>query len=227
MMDDLFAGLDGGLERRENLADGVLLLRGFALNHAAAMCAAIEDIARASPFRHLETPGGYRMSVAMTNCGPLGWSADRRGYRYVSLDPLNERPWPAMPDQFFDFAQRAATEAGFHGFSPDACLINRYAPGAKLSLHQDKDELDLSAPIVSVSLGLPATFLLGGLKRTDPTVRVIVTHGDVLVWGGPSRLRYHAVLPVKDGAHPATGGCRMNLTFRQAKNGQRSRASAR
>jgi len=168
----------------------------------------------------METPGGYRMSVAMTNCGRFGWLTDSSGYRYAGQDPLSGLSWPAMPEAFFSLATQAASEAGFNDFSPDVCLINRYGPGAKLSLHQDKDEADLSAPIVSVSLGLPATFLLGGLKRHDPTMRLRLTHGDVLVWGGPSRLRYHAVLPIKEGIHLATGAYRINLTFRLAKSGK-------
>jgi len=217
MMDDLFAGLDDGQRRRETLAEGALLLRGYARDLVARILEAIHHIARQAPFRLMETPGGYRMSVAMTNCGPLGWTTDRRGYRYSPVDPLNGSPWPAMPAGFHDFARQAAAEAGFLGFAPDACLINHYAPGSKLSLHQDKDEADLQAPIVSVSLGLPATFLFGGMKRSDPTQRLVLTHGDVLVWGGPSRLRHHAILPIKEGNHPATGNCRINMTFRRVK----------
>lgn len=217
MMTDLFAEHDAGLRNHEALADGAVLLRGFARDQATALLTAVQSIAQIAPFRQMETPGGYRMSVAMTSCGAFGWLTDPRGYRYAELDPLNGLPWPAMPETFFSLAAQAAAEAGFLNFSPDVCLINRYAPGAKLSLHQDKDEADLSAPIVSVSLGLPATFLLGGLKRHDTPMRLRLTHGDVLVWGGPSRLRYHAVLPIKDGLHFATEACRINLTFRQAK----------
>jgi alkylated DNA repair protein (DNA oxidative demethylase) len=162
------------------------------------------------------TPGGFRMSVAMTNCGFLGWITDRTGYRYDAIDPENGRKWPAMPAAFMHLAKESAIEAGFEGFTPDACLINRYEVGARLSLHQDKDEADYSAPIVSVSLGLPATFLFGGSKRTDKTQRVPVVHGDVVVWGGPARLRYHGVLALKAGRHPLLGEYRINLTFRKA-----------
>jgi alkylated DNA repair protein (DNA oxidative demethylase) len=156
------------------------------------------------------------MLVAMTNCGTAGWVTDRTGYRYDSHDPQTGRPWPAMPGVFADLAAQAAARAGFEGFAPDACRINRYEPGVRLSLHQDKDERDLSAPIVSVSLGLPAVFLLGGLRRADPKCRVPLSHGDVVVWGGPARLRYHGVLPLEPGHHPLTGGHRINLTFRRA-----------
>jgi alkylated DNA repair protein (DNA oxidative demethylase) len=198
------------------LAEGAVLLKGHALARAEALLAAVAQVERAAPWRHMVTPGGLSMSVAMSNCGRLGWVSDRRGYRYADHDPLSGRPWPAMPGVFMTLAQEAARDAGFAGFVPDACLINRYVPGTKLSLHQDKDEKDFSAPIVSVSLGLPAVFVLGGLQRKDPAQRVPIGHGDVVVWGGPSRLRHHAVLPIKDGLHPATGACRINLTFRKA-----------
>jgi alkylated DNA repair protein (DNA oxidative demethylase) len=162
------------------------------------------------------TPGGYRMSVAMTNCGPLGWVSDKTGYRYDVIDPVSGLKWPPMPESFLRLATAAASEAGFPGFAPDACLINRYEPGAKLSLHQDKDEQDFDQPIVSVSLGIPAVFLFGGLKRADKTMRISVTHGDVVVWGGPARLRYHGVMPLKESDHPLLGPQRINLTFRKA-----------
>jgi len=162
------------------------------------------------------TPGGYRMSVAMTNCGPLGWVSDRSGYRYAPMDPLTGRAWPAMPGSFAALAKKAAEECGFAAFEPDACLVNQYEPGAKLSLHQDRDERDFSAPIVSVSLGLPAVFQFGGLRRRDALRRVPLHHGDVVVWGGPARLVYHGVLPLKEGTHPAMGARRVNLTFRRA-----------
>src|SRR5688572_3422206 len=162
------------------------------------------------------TPGGQRMSVAMTSCGALGWITDRRGYRYVAADPKNGRPWPAMPAAFLRLAGAAAEAAGYRDFEPDACLINRYEPGTRLSLHRDEDERDLTAPVVSVSLGLPATFLFGGLRRTDPARRVALQHADVVVWGGPSRLAYHGVAPLADGRHPLLGRLRINLTFRKA-----------
>ncbi len=201
---------------KQELAPGALLLHGFALSDDAALLHALEEVTARSPFRHMVTPGGFRMSVAMTNCGSLGWVTDRTGYRYDPADPDSGRPWPPMPADFLRLAQNAAAQAGFPDFLPDACLVNRYEAGAKLSLHQDRDERDLAAPIVSVSLGAPAVFLFGGLNRADKTKRVPVTHGDVVVWGGPARLRYHGVLPLKPDHHPAFGAHRVNLTFRKA-----------
>ena len=181
------------------------------------LLAEIEQIVAQAPFRHMETPGGFRMSVAMSNCGAFGWVTDPAGYRYQAVDPASGRPWPAMPPSFEQLAATAAAAAGFADFVPDACLINRYEIGARMSLHQDKDERDMTQPIVSVSLGLPATFQFGGLKRGDPVSRVVLTHGDVVAWGGVDRLRYHGVLALKAGEHPLTGGCRLNLTFRRAR----------
>lgn len=200
----------------ESLGPGAIVLRGFALAEAAAINAAIERVVAAAPFRHMQTPGGFRMSVAMSNCGAYGWVTDEVGYRYSPIDPESGQNWPALPELFARLAREAAAEAGFADFVPDACLINRYEPGARMSLHQDRDERDLGQPIVSVSLGLPAVFLFGGLKRSDTAQRVPLTHGDVVVWGGPDRLRYHGVLAVKPGEHPLTGACRLNLTFRKA-----------
>ena len=214
MIDDLFGYSD--VPAREPLADGALLLRGYAGDAAEELLQAIDAITTAAPFRHMITPGGYRMSVAMTNCGSVGWVSDRRGYRYQPTDPDTGRPWPAMPAAFAELAARAAAEAGFAGFVPDACLINRYAPGSRLSLHQDRDEPDLRAPVVSVSLGLPAVFLFGGRRRGDRPRRHRLAHGDVVVWGGPARLAFHGIAPLAEGAHPATGACRINLTFRKA-----------
>ncbi|HEU4698302.1 MAG TPA: DNA oxidative demethylase AlkB [Gemmatimonadales bacterium] len=196
-------------------APGAVLLPGHVLPTEAPLFAALREVVAAAPFRHMTTPGGHRMSVAMTNCGAVGWVTDRTGYRYDPRDPESGRRWPPMPAVFRDLAVRAADAAGFPGFAPDACLVNRYEPGAKLSLHQDRDERDLDAPIVSVSLGLPATFLFGGLRRTDPTQRIPLSHGDVVVWGGPARLAYHGVLPLRRGEHPALGAQRINLTFRK------------
>jgi alkylated DNA repair protein (DNA oxidative demethylase) len=173
-------------------------------------------MAAVSPFRNLITPGGFRMSVAMTNCGIAGWISDRRGYRYESIDPMTGTPWPAMPTLFLRLAASAAEEAGFADFVPDACLINRYEPGTRLTLHQDLNERDTAHPIVSVSLGLPATFFFGGLKRTDRPKRWRVENGDVAVWGGPSRMVFHGIDKLADGEHPLTGHCRLNLTFRKA-----------
>jgi alkylated DNA repair protein (DNA oxidative demethylase) len=202
--------------RQELLVPGAWLLHGFALETGSALSAAVERIATAAPFRHLETPGGFRMSVAMTNCGSLGWVSDRRGYRYERCDPLSGEPWPPMPAIFLELAETAAQTAGFPGFAPDACLINRYQPGARLTLHQDKDERDFESPIVSVSLGLPAVFLFGGVARSERQRRLPLQHGDVVVWGGAARLRHHGVLPLKEGHHEILGAQRVNLTFRRA-----------
>jgi alkylated DNA repair protein (DNA oxidative demethylase) len=202
--------------REVGLAPGALLLSAFALPFEGAVMAALDRVVGAAGFRHMLTPGGRRMSVAMTNCGALGWISDRAGYRYAALDPLSGSPWPALPEAFLDLAARAAARAGFTGFVPDACLVNRYDPGARLALHQDRDERDFSAPIVSVSLGLSAVFLFGGERRADRPLRVSLGHGDVVVWGGPSRLRFHGVLPLEDGWHPLTGRHRINLTLRRA-----------
>jgi len=203
-------------EPREILAPGAVLLRGFALPSEAAVLKAVVDVSAAAPFRHMTTPGGYRMSVAMTNCGEFGWVTDQTGYRYSTDDPETGLLWPAMPDAFRTLAQSAAHEAGYPDFEPDACLINRYEPGAKLSLHQDKDEQDFNNPIVSVSLGLPATFQFGGLKRTDPIAKYILHHGDVVVWGGSSRLFYHGILALKRDEDEKLGPFRLNLTFRKS-----------
>ena len=200
----------------ESLADGATLLRGFARPEAVSLMAAVERIAAVAPFRHMITPGGFRMSVAMTNCGGAGWVTDRSGYRYDPRDPVTDRPWPAMPETFFTLAARAAAAAGFPGFAPDACLINRYAPAARLSLHQDKNERDFDSPIVSVSLGLPAVFLFGGARRADRPRRIRLESGDVVAWGGPARLAFHGVAALADGDDPLTGRCRINLTFRKA-----------
>lgn len=212
-MNDLFSNL----ETRENLTDGAMLLRGFALANAKDVISALRSVAEEAAFRHMTTPGGFRMSVAMTNCGSFGWVTDRRGYRYSPADPETDRPWPEMPDALLNRAETAAQEAGYAAFSPDACLINRYEPGAKMSLHQDKDEKDFTNPIVSVSLGLPATFQFGGSQRNDPVRKFLLHHGDVVVWGGPSRLFYHGILALKDGEHPQLGRYRYNLTFRKAQ----------
>ena len=197
------------------LASGAVLLRGFAQRFEAPCVTALQQIVEVAPFRHMVTPGGHPMSIAMTSCGTTGWVTDRTGYRYDSHDPETGQRWPAMPDVFTTLAAQAAARAGFDGFNPDACLINRYEPGARLSLHQDRNERDFSAPIVSVSLGLPAVFLFGGLRRADTRRRVPLDHGDVVVWGGPSRLRFHGVLPLEAGHHPLMGGQRINLTFRR------------
>ena len=201
---------------REVMAEGAVLLRGFARPFESEVIAALREIIAQAPFRRMFTSGGHQMSVAMTNCGGLGWVTDRTGYRYDADDPETGKPWPAMPPSFRELAEQAADHAGFGGFSPDACLINRYQPGARMSLHQDEDEEDFAAPIVSVSLGLPAIFLFGGLKRSDTPRRFRLQHGDIAVWGGPARLRFHGIAPLADGEHALLGRQRINLTFRKA-----------
>jgi DNA oxidative demethylase len=203
--------------RPEYLAPGAVVLRGFALPQEAAVLSALQIVVTAAPFRHMITPGGLRMSVGMTNCGVFGWISDRSGYRYDTLDPLTGSPWPAMPEPFSSLATEAAAAAGYRRYLPDACLVNRYQPGAKLSLHQDRNEQDFDQPIVSVSLGMPAVFLFGGMTRSSETRRIHLSHGDVVVWGGEARLRYHGVLPLKEGLHHLVGGYRINLTFRKAR----------
>ena len=199
----------------EQLQEGAVLLRGFVNAEAPELIEQVSQIAKAAAFRHLVTPGGHTMSVAMTNCGRVGWVSDRKGYRYDPVDPDTGSAWPPMPPLFVEMASKAAAQAGFPNYDPDACLINRYVAGAKLSLHQDRDEKDAWAPIVSVSLGLPAVFLWGGQRRADPLRRLRLESGDVVVWGGPARFIYHGVAPLQDGQHPLTGATRINLTFRK------------
>jgi len=215
-MHDLFERIAALPPSKEIMEKGAKLLRGKALPFEKELFEALDEITAASPFRHMVTPGGYKMSVATTNCGEAGWVTDRKGYRYDSIDPETGNPWPPMPASFLNLAVAAATDAGYPAFRPDACLINRYEPGARLPLHQDKNERDFANPIVSVSLGLPATFQFGGLKRTDPVKKFALRHGDVAVWGGPSRLYYHGVTELKDGQHQVLGRMRINLTFRGA-----------
>lgn len=213
---DLFGAGDSSGVATYDLAPGARLLRGFACDADEPLQRAVAAIAAAAPFRHMETPGGFRMSVAMTNCGAHGWVSSASGYRYAERDPATGAPWPAIPPVMLELAHAAAEAAGFAGFEPDACLVNRYEPGARLTLHQDKNEHDFRQPIVSVSLGVPAVFLFGGLKRNDRPLRLTLTHGDVVVWGGPSRLRYHGVAALKEAQHPFAGSARINLTLRRA-----------
>jgi alkylated DNA repair protein (DNA oxidative demethylase) len=213
---DLLSVIEPTPSGPEPLAEGATLLRGFARPQMSGLLAAVQQVAAAAPFRHMVTPGGYRMSVAMTNCGAAGWVTDRAGYRYDPIDPLSGQPWPAMPPAFRHLAARAAAACGFPGFVPDACLINRYEPSARLSLHQDKDERDSAQPIVSVSLGLPAIFLFGGPQRGDRPRRIRIESGDVAVWGGPARFAFHGIDPLAEGEDPLTGRCRINLTLRRA-----------
>jgi alkylated DNA repair protein (DNA oxidative demethylase) len=212
-MSDLFDSL---LPQKTEIAPDAFLLKGFALTYETQLLADLQQVIQAAPFRHMVTPGGFTMSVAITNCGDLGWVSDRTGYRYTPHDPQSGKPWPAMPASFQVLASAAAAQAGFGNFAPDACLINRYQVGARMGLHQDKDEQDFSQPIVSVSLGLPATFQFGGLARADKSINISLQHGDVVVWGGEARLRYHGVLPLKPNKHPLLGEQRINMTFRKA-----------
>jgi alkylated DNA repair protein (DNA oxidative demethylase) len=214
---DLFADAEPEQQPRlDRIGEQSCVLRGFALPWLDQLLPALDAVLAAAPFRQMITPGGFTMSVALSSCGTLGWTTDRSGYRYTRDDPLTGKPWPKMPEVFLELAQAAAREAGFTDFVPDSCLINRYVPGAKMSLHQDKDEVSYAAPIVSVSLGLPAMFLFGGFERGDKSQRVPLFHGDIVVWGGVDRLRYHGVLPIKDGQHPRLGEQRINFTFRTA-----------
>ena len=219
MTRDLFPDEPAVEQGEQALAPGALLLRGWARTRGPVLLDAVTAVIRQSPLRHMTTPGGFQMSVAMTNCGAAGWITDRTGYRYGPVDPLSGQPWPAMPALLAQLATDAAAQAGFAGFAADACLINQYEPGSRMSLHQDKNEQDYSAPIVSVSLGLPAVFMFGGEQRADRPLRVPLGHGDVVVWGGPARLRFHGVAPLKDGEHPLLGRRRINLTFRKAMGG--------
>ena len=211
----LFEALSGpGTDDPVALGPGAILLRGYALSFDERLLSSLADVIAAAPLRHMETPGGHRMSVAMTNSGALGWVSSRSGYRYATADPETGHAWPPMPEVFLSLASSAAQHGGFGGFVPNACLVNRYDVGARLTLHQDRNEGDFTKPIVSVSLGLPATFLFGGDRRTDPVSRIPIQHGDVAVWGGQARLRFHGVAPIKRGQHPRLGSLRYNLTFR-------------
>ena len=216
IMPDLFADADAQPARTQQIGEQAFVLRGFALPWVTRLLPALAEVLAAAPFRNMLTPSGFTMSVGLSSCGSLGWTTDRSGYRYTPLDPASGQPWPAMPATFRELARLAASEAGFPGFEPDACLINRYLPGAKMSLHQDKNERSYEWPVVSVSLGLPAVFLFGGLERSARSQRVSLFHGDVVVWGGVDRLRYHGVLPLKDGQHPQLGAQRINFTLRMA-----------
>jgi DNA oxidative demethylase len=213
---DLFASsFESGLVKTQ-IAEQAWHLAGYIQSRDEQLKALLDEIIQQAPLRQMITPGGQLMSVQMTTCGDVGWVSDSLGYRYQSTDPLSNLPWPEMPEVFKNFASEAAAAVGFDDFEPDSCLINYYQAGTRLSLHQDKDELDLSQPIVSVSLGLPATFLFGGLQRKGPQARVALKHGDVVVWGGISRLAYHGILPLEQGEHKLCGRHRINLTFRKA-----------
>lgn len=216
-MCDLLEGLQNDRSLIEHIGDCAVVLRGFALPFVERLLPALDCIQAVSPFRHMITPGGFSMSVALTNCGRLGWITDRRGYRYSRVDPETCQPWPCMPKVFMALATSAAREAGYLEFEPDACLINKYDPGARLTLHQDKNERSFDHPIVSVSLGIPATFLFGGEQRSDPVRKIPLLHGDVVVWGSNDRLRYHGISQLKEATHPLLGPRRINFTFRKAE----------
>ncbi|MFG6203146.1 DNA oxidative demethylase AlkB [Pseudomonas retamae] len=217
MQPDLFADHEPIQQARaEQIGEQAWVLRGFALPEVDQLLSALDSVLAAAPLRHMITPGGFSMSVGTSSCGGLGWITDRKGYRYSSVDPLSGLTWPALPSVFAELARTAATQAGFTDFAADSCLINQYVPGAKMSLHQDKDEKAYAAPIVSLSLGLPAMFLFGGFERSDKCQRIPLLHGDMVIWGGVDRLRFHGVLPIKPGYHPRLGERRINLTFRVA-----------
>jgi alkylated DNA repair protein (DNA oxidative demethylase) len=202
--------------KKQTISQDVTLLKGFALKSEVFLMRDVKLVIQQAPLRQMMTKTGLLMSVSVTNCGVLGWVSDRCGYRYVALDPLSKHPWPTMPDSFKKIAEKAAKEVGYLNFAPDVCLINQYHVGASMGLHQDKDEQDFTQPIVSVSLGIPARFQLGGLTRRDKTLNIPLMHGDVIVWGGEARLKFHGVLPIKANHHPTLGESRINLTFRQA-----------
>lgn len=210
---DLFGQSDN--EAPLAIGPGAFCFKGVIAQDAAEILQAVKHVVAKARFRHLTTPGGRRMSVAMSNCGLQGWVSDHAGYRYQATDPITGQPWPDMPEVLLATARSLARRAGYDNFNPDVCLINRYRAGDRMGLHQDKDEGNVTAPIVSLSLGMPATFIWGGLQRTGPTQRFVLEHGDVVVWGGEDRLRFHGVAPLKAGEHPLTGKCRINITFRQ------------
>lgn len=207
----------------ELLAEGAVILRGFARDVGKELLLHIAAIAGVSPFRHLIMANGMPMAVAITNCGPLGWISTVKGYRYSSTDPMTGRPWPGMPASFHTLAVQAAHAAGFEGFNPGVCIINRYTVGTHLHMHQDRDETRDAQPVVSVSLGLPAKFRFGGQGKGQPARLVPLEHGDVAVWGGRSRMAYHGIAPLEPGTHPLTGDVRLNLTFRTTRIAARQR----
>jgi alkylated DNA repair protein (DNA oxidative demethylase) len=213
-MTDLF---NEEFDQKIQIADGAYCLRGFVLPVANDICAMLTQHFKAFPPQQMMTPMGYPMSVKTTSFGKFGWVGTPQGYGYSEVDLVTKKAWPPMPAVFFQLATDAAKEGGYSDFVPDTCLVNLYAIGTKMGLHRDQDELDFSQPIVSVSLGISATFLFGGAKRSDKTTKIPLTHGDVVVWGGKSRLHYHAIMPLKPNTHELLGACRINLTFRKAR----------
>jgi len=211
MTTDLFADQRPA---RQDIAPGVVLFPGRAV--ARDIWPLLQPVLAVAPFRNFVTPGGRRMGVETTNCGSLGWVSDKAGYRYQATDPDSGRPWPAMPRPLFDLAVASAAAAGFPETRPDSCLINRYAVGVRLTAHQDLNEQSSDWPIVSISMGLPATFVLHGATRGGAGPKIALTDGDVLVFGGPARNAFHSVQPIADGVDPVLGPCRVNLTLRVA-----------
>ena len=207
-------GLFASIEGTERLGEGIVLWR--AAIDEARYAATIARLALEAPFRHMLTPGGRQMSVAITNCGSMGWVSDTHGYRYSATDPDSSMPWPAIPPDWLHDASHAAFRCGFSGFTPDACLINRYEIGNRMGSHQDRNEVDFTQPVVSMSIGLPAEFTFHGASRAGTAGRVDLHSGDILVWGGPARLYFHSVRPIRAGVHPLCGALRYNLTFRRA-----------
>jgi len=195
----------------EEIFPGATLMRGLAQAQDGEFLEAMQGVLSAAPLHHATTPTGLPMGVMVSDCGTP--EAFRR--RWDPANPAVRQMWPPMPRALLDFSLRCAVRAGFPLFRPDTCHVNRYQAGTKLGLHQDRHECDMSQPIVSVSFGLECVFLLGGLERTDSPKRILLEHGDVIVWGGPSRMRFHGVQPLKPGHHPLTGPYRYNLTFRK------------
>lgn len=210
---DLF---DDQLPKKTRIAEGAYWLRGHALPAADLLWAELRKHFATYPPQQMFTPMGYKMSVRSTSMGDAAWVGTKKGYGYASIDTAINQALPPLPSTFLSLANHAATEAGYNDFTPDSCLINCYDIGSKMGLHQDKDERDFNQPIVSVSLGIPATFLFGGAKRSDKPTQIPLTHGDVVVWGGASRLFYHGVQTIKPNKHPLLGELRCNLTFRKA-----------
>ncbi|THJ30850.1 DNA oxidative demethylase AlkB [Lampropedia aestuarii] len=212
---DLFA--DSPEEQRVALGPQAVVLRQKASPLAAELVARIEDVLQHSPLYQMATPGGKPLSVRTTSCGTHGWSSDPTGYSYVRHHPLTDQAWPEIPAAWSALATEAAQEAGFAQFAPDTCLINQYGLDSKMALHQDRSEQDLRQPVVSISLGMSALFLWGGMQRSDKPAHVLLHHGDMVVWGGVDRLRFHGIKHLTGAPHPQLGAMRYNLTLRRAR----------